>query len=84
MKNILLTPVALLLLLTPPNLAGSSTLEPIGKTIRIPFPNDHPILGVGGFSYNTYDNVWTASSENIASVFDEDTLEAAVSDVRDK
>ena len=84
MKNILLSPVALLLLLTPPNSAGSPTLEPIGKPIRLPFPNDQLILGVGGFSYNTYDNIWTASSENIASVFDKDTPEAAVSDVRNK
>ena len=84
MKNILISPVSLLLLLTPPNLEGSPTLEPIGKPIRLPFPNDQLILGVAGFSYNTYDNIWTASSENIASVFDEDTSEAAVSDVRDK
>ena len=84
MKNILLSPFSLLFLLTPPNLAGSPTLDPIGKPIRIPFPNDQLILGVSGFSYNNNDNVWTASSDNIASVFDEDTPKAAVSDVRDK
>ena len=84
MKNILLSPFSLLLLLTLQKSVGYLTLEPIGKTIRIPFPNDQLILGVDGFSYNTYDNVWTASSENIASVFDEDKPEAAVSDVRDK
>ena len=84
MKNILLSPFALLLLLTPPNSAGYLTLDPIGKPIRLPFTNDQLILGVCGFSYNTYDNVWTTSSENIASVFNEDTPEAAVSYVRDK
>ena len=48
--------------------AAPAALEQVGKALRLPFPNEQLILGVGGLGYNADADIWTASSENIAPV----------------
>lgn len=55
--------IILLLMNIPLSLAFS--MQKIGQSIRLPFPNDQTILGVGGLTYDKDTNIWTASSENI-------------------
>jgi len=57
----------------------ASPLEPIGKPIQLPFPNDQIILGVGGLGYHNVQDVWTACSENIASASAKESSDAPVS-----
>lgn len=56
-------------------------LEPFGKAIKLPFPNEQNILGIGGLSFNSKDNIWTVACENVAMANneDEDIAEGAVS-----
>jgi hypothetical protein len=65
MKSILLSTLLL------PSVVSASPLEPVGKPIRLPFPNDQSILGVGGLGYDSRHDLWSASSENIASASNE-------------
>jgi len=48
-------------------MVSSYPLDPIGNVIKLPFPNDQSILGVGGLAYDSRENLWSASCENIAS-----------------
>lgn len=45
--------------------AVSHPFEQIGTAIKMPFPNQQAILGVGGLTYHRDIDIWTASSENI-------------------
>ena len=56
-------------------------LEKIGMSIRLPFPNEQSILGVGGLSYSNdnNENLWMACTENIGSTKDDEDVDTAVS-----
>ena len=55
----------LILLFMDAPLSLAYSMHKIGQSIRLPFPNDQTILGVGGLTYDKYTNIWTASAENI-------------------
>ena len=42
--------------------SAGSAIEAIGKTIELPFPNPQLILGVGGLTYHSEIDTWTATS----------------------
>lgn len=51
-----------------PIITSTPLLESVGLPVALPFPNDQRILGVGGLGYDAQHDVWSASSENLASV----------------
>ena len=57
--------VWLILLLMDAPLSLAYSMHKIGQSIRLPFPNDQTILGIGGLAYDKYTNIWTAAAENI-------------------
>ena len=65
MKRHLFYPSLWPLLLMGTSLSNSVPMKKIGKTIHLPFPNKHSILGVGGLTFDENTNIWTASAENL-------------------
>lgn len=59
--------------------ASALPLELVGSPIKLPYPNEQNILGVGGLSYDAEQDLWCASSENIAFASDNGTSDIAVS-----
>ena len=46
--------------------ASGGALERYGKVIRVPFPNDEVMLGLGGLVYDPTTEFWTATAESIS------------------
>ena len=40
-------------------------MKQVGMPIKLPFPNNQSILGVGGLVYDDDNKIWTASAENL-------------------
>ena len=43
-------------------------MKQVGMPIKLPFPNNQSILGVGGLEYDNDNNIWTASAENLVGL----------------